>query len=349
MLASLLTILTGAALVAIAVRSAVRTFVLPRGASDPVTGLVFRSLRRLFRLRARAERSYEGRDRVMAMYAPVSLVCLPVAWLILVITGYLLIFWALGIRPWREALLMSGSSLFTLGFHRPESLLATILTFSEAVIGLGLIALLVSYLPTMYTAFSRREQVVALLEVRAGSPPSAVEMIERAHRLDWVAHLDEQFLVWEQWFVDLEESHTSLAALVFFRSPQPDRSWVTAGGAVLDAAALVSSTLDRPRAPGAELCIRAGYIALRRVAAYFRIPFDADPAPTDPISITRAEFDAACEHLASVGVPLKPDRDQAWRDFAGWRVNYDSVLLDLAALTMAPYAPWSSDRVRQAQ
>ena len=65
---------------------------------------------------------------------------------------------------------------------------------------------------------------------------------------------------------------------------------------------------------------------------------------TDPISIDRTEFDAAYDRLAAAGLPLKPDRDQCWRDFAGWRVNYDTVLLDLARLTMAPYAPWSSDR-----
>ena len=68
------------------------------------------------------------------------------------------------------------------------------------------------------------------------------------------------------------------------------------------------------------------------------------PSPTDPISISREEFDTACDELANAGVPLKLDRDQAWRDFAGWRVNYDAVLLALATLTMAPEAPWSSDR-----
>jgi hypothetical protein len=66
--------------------------------------------------------------------------------------------------------------------------------------------------------------------------------------------------------------------------------------------------------------------------------------PQDPISISRSEFDAVYDRLAAKGVPLKPDRDQAWLDFAGWRVNYDPVLLALADLTMAPPAPWSSDR-----
>jgi len=182
-----------------------------------------------------------------------------------------------------------------------------------------------------------------MLEVRAGSPPSAVEMIKRFYRLERLKQLGEMWVTWEAWFVDLEESHTSLAALAFFRSPQPHRSWVTAAGAVLDAAALVSSTVDIPKDTQADLCIRAGYLALRHIASFFGIPYNPNPQPTDPISVTRVQFDAACDELASAGVPLKADRDQAWRNFTGWRVNYDTVLLALANITLAPAAPWSSE------
>ena len=92
------------------------------------------------------------------------------------------------------------------------------------------------------------------------------------------------------------------------------------------------------------VCVRSGYIALRKVADFFGIEFDPDPAPTDPISMTRSEFDRAVAQLREVGVPLKPDLDQAWRDYAGWRVNYDSALLQLTEITMAPYSPWTSDQ-----
>jgi hypothetical protein len=94
----------------------------------------------------------------------------------------------------------------------------------------------------------------------------------------------------------------------------------------------------------AELSIRAGYLCLRRIAGAYDIPYDPDPVPTDPISITRDEFDEVVDQLEAEGVPVKADRDQAWRDFAGWRVNYDTPLLALCGLVMAPYAPWSSDR-----
>jgi hypothetical protein len=144
--------------------------------------------------------------------------------------------------------------------------------------------------------------------------------------------------------VDLEESHTSLAALSFFRSPQPHRSWVIAAGAVLDGAALVRSVVDIPADSQADLCIRAGYLALRYIGAFFRIPYNPNPSPNDPISVSRAEFEAALDEMATAGVPLKTDREQAWHDFVGWRVNYDTVLLALAELMIAPSARWSSDR-----
>lgn len=146
------------------------------------------------------------------------------------------------------------------------------------------------------------------------------------------------------WFLDIQEGHTSYPAINFFRSPTPEHHWVTAAGTVLDSAGLMVAAVELPPQPEAQVCIRAGFIALRRVADFFGIPYDSDPAPDDPISISRTEFEEAYAAMARAGVPLKPDIDQAWKDWAGWRVNYDTVLLDLAELTMAPYAPWTADR-----
>lgn len=320
--------------------SAVRTFVLARAARDGLTVAVFVAVRWIFKLLLIGRRSFLARDRVMAVYAPYGLLALPIVWLMCVMLGYTLMYWAVGAETWRSALTYSGSSLLTLGFAAPHNLPMTLLAFSEAAIGLIAVALLISYLPTMYTAFERREAAVALLEVRAGTPPSAVEMFKRYARIQNLDKMREQWAIWEQWFVDIDESHTSLQALVFFRSPQPERSWVTAAGTILDAAALSASTLDLPRDPAAELCIRAGYIALRRIADTFKIRYAAQPHPDDPISVSRAQYDAAWDELARNGLPLKADRERAWRDFVGWRVNYDTVLLALAKLTMAPEAAW---------
>jgi hypothetical protein len=266
-------------------------------------------------------------------------------WYILIALGYSLMYWSLGAGSTFADFRLSGSSLLTLGFSTSDSLLINIFMFSEAVIGLVLVALLMAYLPTMYAAFSRREQAVNMLEVRAGNPPSALEMLQRFNRIHGLDKLGEYWQTWEQWFADLEESHSTLPALVFFRSPRPDASWVTAAGAVMDTAAITLSAVDIPYQYSAALCLRAGFIALRRISGYFDIPYPQNPLyPDVPISITRAEFDEVLDKLQSSGVPLHADREKAWLDFAGWRVNYDRTLLILCTLVMAPHAPWSSDR-----
>lgn len=339
-----LAFLGGLFVVAGTVLSATRTFVLPRAARVLVARLVFVGLGRVFRLLAHPSRPYEVRDGVMALYAPISLIVLAIAWLTLLVIGFAGMLWAAGVPSWREAFVVSGSSLLTLGFEKPNPLPAVVLTFFEAGLGLGLVALLIAYLPSIYAAFSRRETAVSQIEPLAGSPPSPLEMLLRHHRILGLGRLEKVWTRWQEWFADIEESHTSLAALVFFRSPEPDRSWVTAAGCVMDTAALAESCLDQPQSPEAQLCIRAGYVALRRIADFFAVGYDPDPRPEDPISIHREEFDTVWDTLAAAGVRLKPDRDRAWRDYAGWRVNYDTVLLALAGITMAPLAPWSSDR-----
>ena len=336
----------GASIVTPVYGSAVRTVILPRGIPAKLGRWVMLTTRMLFGLRLGRKAGYEKTDRIMALYGPIGLMNLLAVWLVLVLIGYAMMFWGLGAESAKQAFAQSGSSLFTLGFARVPALPQMALSFAEAGTGLVLLALLITYLPSIYSAFSRRELEVAKLEVRAGSPPTGLEMIERAWRLQRLDRLTDVWIAWEDWFADIEESHTSLPVLVFFRSPQPDRSWVTASGAVLDAAALLASTVDQPRNIESELCIRAGYVALRRIASYFQIDYDPNPAPTDSISIQKQEFKQVYERLQAAGVPLK-DFEAAWTGFAGWRVNYDSVLLSLATLTLAPWAPWSSDRSAQ--
>ena len=347
LLGDVVLVVVGVALVFAVFDSAVRTFVLPRGVVSWLTRTVFRVSLACFRTVTRPMRTYEARDRAMALYAPLTLVALVLVWVAVVVVGFACMFRALVFDSWALAFEMSGSSFFTLGFVRPptgESGWGYTLAFVEAATGLALLALLIAYLPTIYGAFSKRELAVARLATRAGTPPSAVEMLARYHAIGWLGSLPDLWDEWEAWFSELAETHTTFAMLAFFRSPNPHRSWVTSAGAVLDAASFAQSTLDVPWSPQAGLCIRAGTLALRDIAGLYRIPFDDDPAPDDPISIAREEFDEACTQLADAGVPVRPDREQAWRDFAGWRVNYDGVLLALAAITTAPYAPWSSDR-----
>ena len=339
-----LAVAAGIALVIAALASAIKTVVLPRAAVSSITRFVFLAVRAAFTVWVRPSMSLAKRERRLAWYSPLGLVGLLAAWLAIVLAGFTLIFWGIQGDGWQAAFTLSGSSLLTLGIVGHPSAGVTALVFAEAALGLFLLALLITFLPSIYQAFSRRELLVTALEVRAGSPPSGRELIWRFWVLERMEHLNDVWLEWERWFVDVEETHSSLPALVFFRSPQPDHHWVTAAGAVLDGAALAVSTIDIERDVQAEFCIRAGYLCLRRIADYFGMPYEPHPRPDDPISITRDEWDDVVDDLASQGIPIKADRDQAWRAFAGWRVNYDSNLLALANLTSAPPAPWSSDR-----
>ena len=327
--------------------SAMATFVVPRSLKDPLTRGVFIITRVFFSLVIKRAHSFYRRDQIMTFYAPLSLLLLVPVWYFLVMIGYMLMFWGTGVENWLVAFRDSGSSLLTLGFAPVDGLFRTVLAFSEAAFGLLLVALLIAYLPTMYSAFSRREAAVTLLEVRAGNPPSALEMILRYHRIHGLSQLSEVWRNWETWFADIEESHTSLPALVFFRSPQPDHSWITAAGAVLDAAALMQSTVDFKDDPQAALCIRAGYLALRRIADFFSIPYNPAPRRGDPIEISREEYEQVVAELEQAGVPIKAERNEAWLDFCGWRVNYERVLLVLASLVMAPPSPWTGTRPKQ--
>ncbi len=338
--------LVGAVLVLWILSSAIRTVVLPRASASVLTRLHFRLMRAVFDLFASPKRPFEKRDAAMALYAPISLVMLPGVWVALMIVGFTGIFWGAGINPLAEAFITSGSSLLTLGFDRPTGVGRQMLTFVEAGLGLGIVTLMISYLPTIYSAFSRREALVGMLEVRAGLPPSPSELLRRYQLIGWLDNLDaDVFEPWEEWFVNVEESHTTQPSLVFFRSPHPERNWLTAAGCVLDTAAIVASTLDIPRSAQRDVLIRTGFFTLRRIADFYGIAYDPAPSPTDPISISEREFNLLCVELRGAGIPLKADLHQAWLDYAGWRVNYDAVLVSLCSLVMAPPARWSSDRM----
>ena len=197
----------------------------------------------------------------MAYYAPLGLMLLLPTWYLLICLGYTAVYWSLGVGGF--ARIVPPQRIIALHARlrsAPGSLVASAPAFSEGMLGLIMVALLIAYLPAMYSAFSRREQAVNMLEVRAGVPPSAVEMLLRFARIHGLDKLGDYWRLLGGGSRRSEESHTTVATLVFFRSPHAPMSWITAAGAVLDAAALTLSLLDIPHEPAADLCIRAGYL-----------------------------------------------------------------------------------------
>ena len=313
---------------------------MPRNEVVRLNVWVFMGVRMIFNAAARLANSYERRDRIMAHYAPVGLVALPVVWEALVSVGYISMYWGLGEGDWRRCFELSGSSLLTLGTTHTHHLLISALTYSEATLGLLLLTLLISYLPTIYQAFSKREVTVALLELRAGTPPTAACLLGWLNHDGSVQNDDAQWAEWERWFVEIEESHTSLPILSFFRSPQPGRSWVTTGGLILDTAALLFAAVDGPQPRQAQITFKAGCLALNRVYRFFDDKAHSEPDNLLPEGDTadpgRGEFDEACRLLAEKGLKICDDRAAAWQQYRELRSRYVGALHFLGRLLMAP-------------
>ncbi|WP_139924782.1 hypothetical protein [Hymenobacter sp. DG01] len=337
-----LALLVGLFLVTVTVLAAIRSFVLPRNESVLLNNWIFTSIRWIFMVMASWGRTYGQRDRIMALYAPVGLVALPIAWLGVVSFGYTAIFWALGEGDLDRCYRISNSSLLTLGSEEPsEGVVATVMSYSEATLGLLLLTLLISYLPTIYQAYSRRELVIARLDLRTGTSSSTVGLIRWVHQTGSISDEKEQWQYWEEWFVEIEESHTSLPILSFFRSPQPGRSWVMAADIILETAALLLSTVDAPRNPHMVLCFKAGCLAINRVSRFFK--FEADtkepepPSDKEPVEDPKyQDFQKACQELQEAGVPLLSDQQAAWHKYQKLRGEYAEAIHYLANLTMAP-------------
>lgn len=341
LIARVLAVLLGSMTVAGTLLSAARTVVVPRQEDPLITRYFFRTMKVSFRAIAGRIDSLEARERVLSRLAPVALLLLPFIWAGFLIVGGAFVYWGFGLTPLEDALVFSGGAFTTFGFYAVEdqSLWYLILAIAQGVLGLEVIALLVSFLPSIYAHFTRRETLVTRLESLAGSPSDPVELLVRAHSIGLLSSMGAVWQDWSNWFAGLDESHTTFPFLVFFRSPEPSRSWLTSSACVLDASALKMAVVDDEIDPWARLSLRAGYLALRRVADAFGLDHPADPLPTDPISITRERFDEMVRDLGRAGVPLVSDLDQAWRDYAGWRVNYDAVVVGLAELIFAPPSP----------
>jgi hypothetical protein len=149
---------------------------------------------------------------------------------------------------------------------------------------------------------------------------------------------------WERWAADVAESHTTYPMLVWFRSAHELQSWVGALLAIMDSAALYLA-LAPSRAPSeARLCLRMGYVCLRRVADTLNLSYDNDPKPDDPITLTFFEFEQGVAHLERAEFAMERSAEEAWPHFHGWRVNYETVAYALADRTVAPPALWSGER-----
>jgi hypothetical protein len=324
--------------------SVVGTIVLPRGVRSRIAYAVWRAVSTPFMAAVGRMRRYESKDRLLGLLGPVSLLALLAAWLMLFLLGYALMFLPLTGDGFMAALRLSGSSLFTLGLAASPREGATVVTFVAAATGLVVIALQIGYLPTIYGAYNRRETLVNMLESRAGEPAWGVELLAREQLIGSLDSLEPFFNEWERWAADLTESHVNYPWLLSFRSPYPLRSWVVSLLAVLDAAALYLALVPSRAPSAARHCLRTGFLGFRALAGVYRVELPADPRPDAPIALSYEEFSDGLDRLEAVGFPMERSREEAWRHFRGWRVNYEAAAYLLANRLEAVPAPWSGER-----
>jgi len=339
--------LVAAAVALIVLRSALRTIVIPRGVPDRLSRVIFRVLDAPTSWRAgRAASSTKAVDRRTATLAPRILLAQLITWL----TGIWLagagVQWALGGGSAGWAFGTSAAAMTTVGV--PATGAASAAGYVEAVIGLGVLALIIGYLPSFYAAFSQREAMVSKLAMRTGTPPHGPAILRHLwHPVGSPGLLNEAWKAWEPWFIDLGESHTSFPVLAFYHSPQTDKSWITAAGAILDSAALALAAVEADWGPEAGMCLHAGVVSLRHIADFHGISHHPSYYPetgTEQIAVTRDEVVAACQDLQAAGLPVASDLGAAYDRFRARRAEYDQILLVLCAYLYAPPAPWSSDK-----
>jgi len=289
--------------------------------------------------------SSRRRDGMTGAFAPFMVLLLLVAWVLTLLVGFGLIDFALRdeIAPppasISEAVYAAGTALFTIGFgdYVPTGTLARIVSLVAAGSGLGIVALVVTYLFMLYGGFQRREVQVVTLDARAGAPASGVNLLETYSRLGLVAELPELFATWETWAAEVLDSHVAYPILNYFRSSHDNESWVGSCGAVLDAATLVLTTIEGVPRGHAEMFTAMGEHLVEDVGHLFH--FENQPGA----GIARMEFEEARFRLAKAGYALA-DSDRAWPAFVARRGHYAARLKLLAAWILSPPSQWIGDR-----
>ena len=330
----------GLILVVVSLASAFRTVVLPGASFDRLSRSTFLGLRQLLRAIAAAQRHYD-REAIFRVHAPAGLLLMALAWAVGIIVGFGLLFHATGELSFEDALVLAGSSFTTLGFVPPDSGLHELLAISAAILGLGIVAMLLSYLPTIYGLYSRREVTVADVSIKSGGRAHGPDLLMRLSREADTRRIDELWADWTHWLIALGETETSEPALVFFRSPHGQRSWLAAATAVMDAAILRNVVVDRPESLRADMAYRAGVEAFVSLAEFFSAEPDAEA--DGATRLTRDDFEAVVAQMAEAGMPIVEDRDEAWATFARMRAAFEPQMLGLCRLLLPPPSAWGTD------
>jgi len=286
-----------------------------------------------------------SRETWLSVFGPLSLLLLMIIWVVGLILGFGLLHWSLGpalltregIAGFFSDFYLSGTTFFTLGLGdvAPQGTLARLLVVIESGMGFGFLALVIGYLPVLNQSFARREETISLLDARAGSPPTASEMLRRHDHEGGMEALQELLHEWERWSSDLLEGHLSYPVLAYFRSQHDNESWLAALTAVLDTCALVMAGLDGASERQAELT----FAMARHAVVDLSLVFRTEPGEPKPARLSPERLAKLRALLAASGLKLRKGEavDQRLTEL---RHLYEPYVHALAAYFRVAIPPW---------
>lgn len=293
------------------------------------------------------------RETALSYYGPLSLMFLIVCWAAGLLFGFALLYYSLRLpvndpltpRPgfWSD-LYISGTTIFTLGLGdlTPHSPWARVLVVLESGMGLGFLALMIGYFPVLYGAFSRREVSISLLDARAGSPPTALELIRRHAYPGGDEALGLLLVEWERWSAELMESHISYPLLCYFRSQHSNQSWLAALTAVLDLCALLIADIQEHPARQAQLTFAMARHALVDLSQIFGLT----PVANGEERLPQERFDVLYKHLSDAGIRICKDCDSMTR-LKEMRKLYEGYAAAFSEYLYMPLPPWYTEHPRK--
>ena len=345
-------LIAGILCVFIVLLDAFQTIILPRRAFGRIriTSLFYLATWRPWKFFSIWLHHPRKRETLLGFYGPLSLILLLVVWAGAMVLGFALIFLAMGSpfndtaqrANFRTDVYVSGTTLFTLGLgdvvpHNDPR--ARTLIILESGTGLGFLAVVMGYFPVLYSAFSRREVSIALLDARAGSPPTAVELMRRHAYQGGEQSLSMLLMEWERWSAELLESHISYPSLCYFRSQHNNQSWLSALTAILDTSALLISGIRGQEARQAQLTFAMARHAVVDLAQIFALR----PLQNPPDRLPAEQYQRLFEALCQSGVKVCHDNLSSDR-LREMRVLYEGYAQALSKYLEMPLPPWMADQ-----
>ena len=338
----------GLTLVSVVLWDAFETVILPRSVTRAVrlARLFLRGSWRIWSSVARSMKSAKLRESYLGYFGPLSVLMLFALWAAVLMFAYSMLHWAVGSvvnatatpANFRTDLYFSGTTFFTLGMGdvTPGTTLGRVITVCEAGMGFGFLAVVIAYLPTLYGAFSQREVNISLLDARAGSPPSAGELLRRHGPQRSMNGLGPYLRDWETWSAQLMESHLSYPMLCWFRSQHDQQSWLAAFTAILDVCALLIAYGEGEAKWQAQLTFA---ISRHAIADLSQVLF-LSPEPLRHDRLPLADLLKVRSLFLECGVKCSESGDVKLKELRGM---YEPYLLALSELLMMPIPSWGVD------